>query len=846
MSLFDYPALQEVCAGWPHVAVTSDPTGSSTLGRLRQVLASMLRGSADSLADLVPLVRQAMLQRRRDGANESLTVPVTTGWPSAAQWEAAGFDVWETSGCIQLKVTAPRLDWLGDGANLFDDAFDEVLSPATPRVPMDPFLSMATHLERYLSAGQREALRALFQLPDGMTLLANLPTGSGKSLLGQAAALIDGGLGKMTLVVVPTVALAMDQTRRMAQMLRRLDPGGEYDTLAYHGGVSKQDRTTIRQAITNGSQRILFASPESVTGSLRDPLEQAARSGYLRTIVIDEAHLVVGWGDGFRPAFQLLPAFVRKVRELSGDRAVRVALASATLTSNTTRVLQHLFGPPELTYMVAGVQLRTEPRYWLHQVADASEQRARVMEAIHVAPRPFILYVTEPSQANLWHRQLLAHGYRRLGLFHGKTPDAERERVVAGWAAGELDGVVATSAFGLGVDKDDVRVIIHATLPESLDRFYQEVGRGGRDGRACASLLVFEPEDIPLAAGIASPTFISNENGIERWEIMRRSAVQDVSDPGLFWLDVTLRPPHLQQDSKANQGWNLRTLTLMARAGLIELCALDAGETGADVASVVEQLRRAAVRILHPGHSDPEVFDQALDRARFETFGSSDRGLDLMLRVARDRLEISRVLSSIYSLHLPGAVVGVVPACSGCPGDWSSRHTDQQLFQPPLVPRIERMGRRDVRKWLHQWPMASANTMFVSFDPARYDADAPAKLIELLVDALPLHSVLLPKGGSHKLKSAVFARLHQHAHRVIFVDQFGRADHQVLRGAINEVRVVLVDPEEPFPDSFWMSDCALQVVLLPRSMADPHHPHRRLLDTRLHINYEDFVARLIG
>lgn len=840
---FDFPALQQVCGGWPGQPIP-DGASNGTLSRLRQVLHTMLEGGTNCSADLIPLVRQALLFRGREGKG-SLSVPLATGWPSARQWHAAGFEAWETGAFVQLSTSAPRLAWLGDGADLFDDAFSEVPSPAVERVPMDPFLARASQLGQYLNAGQREALRAMFQLPPGKTLLANLPTGSGKSLLGQAAALVEGGVGKMTIVVVPTVALAMDQTRRMAQMLHNVDPGVDHTRLAYYGAVSAADKLAIRRAIADGAQRILFTSPESVTGSLRGVLEQAARRGYVRTVVVDEAHLVVGWGDGFRPAFQLLPALIQTMRRLSERQAVRVVLASATLTATTVKVLQHLFGPPQDTYMVAAVHLRPEPRYGLLEVANLAEQRAHIMEAVHAAPRPFILYVTEPGQAEWWWRELRTNGYGRLGIFHGDTKDSERSRVLTAWDKNELDGVVATSAFGLGVDKNDVRAVIHATLPESLDRFYQEVGRGGRDGKACASLLVFEPADLPIAAGISSPTFISNEGGLERWLILLASAVPDRDDPALHWVDLRLRPPHLMQDSKANLGWNLRTLTLMARAGLIELVAIDSGVPGGDVSSVVAQLRRAAVRIVNPGHRQLAVFSPALDRARTQAFGSSGRGLELMLNVARGKEEISAVLSEIYSLNLPGATVSVAAECSGCPRDWTTRHQAASL-SPPIVHRLHGMAPPDIGNWCQRWPVWGGNTTFVAFPPDQFAAQAPAKVIELLLDALPVHSVLLPERSDSRLADPVRAFLRQRAGRPIFIDKVGANSAPALRGAAGEVRVVVLDPAQRFPDELWSSECALQVILIPATLPDPYNGQRRLLDTRPHINHEEFIARLIG
>src|SRR5439155_19698377 len=104
-------------------------------------------------------------------------------------------------------------------------------------------------------------------------------------------------------------------------------------------------------------------------------------------------------------------------------------------------------------------------------------------------------------------------GLGRIERFDGGTPDKTREEIIQKWAGNHLDGVVATSAFGVGIDKADVRTVIHATIPETLDRFYQEVGRGGRDGRPSISLLVYDDTDWGMPERLATPKIISDELG---------------------------------------------------------------------------------------------------------------------------------------------------------------------------------------------------------------------------------------------------------------------------------------------------------------------------------------------
>ena len=125
-------------------------------------------------------------------------------------------------------------------------------------------------------------------------------------------------------------------------------------------------------------------------------------------------------------------------------------------------------------------------------------------------------------------------GIKRSGCVHGDTPSDIRSDVVDQWRSGELDSVVATSAFGLGMDKSDVRAVIHACVPESVDRFYQEVGRGGRDGNACVSVLVHTEKDIQTARKISSTKVITIEEGLLRWKDMVEHARWDHRNNRLY------------------------------------------------------------------------------------------------------------------------------------------------------------------------------------------------------------------------------------------------------------------------------------------------------------------------
>src|SRR5262249_2793583 len=143
---------------------------------------------------------------------------------------------------------------------------------------------------------------------------------------------------------------------------------------------------------------------------------------------------------------------------------------------------------------VIEANLRAEPSYWVSGSVTEVERSQRLLEALCVVPRPAIVYVNRPVEAEDLYRQLFEAGFRRLATYHADTPPSQRRGVERGWRSAtedaKYDVVIATSAFGLGINQQDVRAVIHARQPESVSRYYQEVGRGGRDGRAAFALLL--------------------------------------------------------------------------------------------------------------------------------------------------------------------------------------------------------------------------------------------------------------------------------------------------------------------------------------------------------------------
>jgi superfamily II DNA helicase RecQ len=847
--VFDLAALNVLCARWPAVPVQQHAAGDPLLERVRQVLGRLLQAPDAAMSlDLIPLIRQVLLRAAHEENDVPwLRVPVGwSGWPSAATWEAEQFDVVSVGGGLRVQPRWPRLSFLPAQSDLYDDSFKGIMSRPPESVPADPLLRDTHGLPTYTGDGQREAVRALLHLPDGDTLIANLPTGSGKSLLAQLPPLFEAE-GLLTLAIVPTVALAIDQADRMRRLLQRRYQNRDLPPLTFHAGLSSEDRTAVRRAIRQGTLPILFTSPEHAVGGLREMLEGAAADGRLKRVFVDEAHLVIGWGNGFRPAFQLLPALVGMLRARAPQRLVKVVLASATLTGATIRDLRHLFGPPERTHVVSAVHLRPEIRYSFRHCKD-EERLALVLEAVRLAPRPFILYVTRPAEADKWARVLRDAGFLRVDKFSGETSASERERLLKRWGANELDGMVATSAFGLGVDKGDVRTVIHATLPDSLDRFYQEVGRAGRDGRASAALLLHTDADQSLARDLAFPRLISDEKGYERWTVLIDHAERHTEMSDVFWVKLDRLPAHLHMRSEASRDWNIRALALMARARLIELVALAGrGEKGDEAPQALADATHAAIRILDDGHRNSDVFNARMARARQDVRRAAARGLAAMQQVAAGEVEISVALRRMYSVN-EGVWVPVTTCCGGCPDHWVDRRI-HVCYRAPTAPRLPRFAHRSVEMLDRlKLPYAAPHLLVVDISPDLPYSGTCAALVQLLALTLGCHTIALERSFAQKHLTAIEQALPPSRRADVFLDTFDAGAPELWPAGAGEVRIVLWGNERPpdLPDSFRLSEARLEILVISSLLPDPHRPGRQFIETTPHVHAADLLNLVIS
>lgn len=434
--------------------------------------------------------------------------------------------------------------------------------------------------DHYRSHAQRWSTQLLGGAPNGGCVLSVLATGGGKTLTYVLPMLDERRLrGRAcTLVVVPTISLMADQANALN---RHYSPIGQpIRAAASNSTISFERRRLIEDGFMAGDLDVLLVSPERAM-NLEFAEKLASMGANLPFLVVDEVHLVSDWGEGFRPDFQRL-GWLRK-RLVRSNPALRTQLLSATVTPRTETEIRRVFDvPDELWRTARGSSMRFEAQIAIEPLADPTRtSSAEWLRAnVRSLETPALIYVTRPDDANELRDML-----REMGLvaaaYHGKTLNAERERVLRGWHDGSITHVVGTSAFGLGIDKPNVRTVVHLCIPETLDRLYQEIGRGGRDGAPCLATVVTVSEDVAIARATAKK-LLREKTARPRWDkhMVSGGTLLGQSDEGVFWLvdefaipDYWERPWFIQkQSAKVAQhtNWNKSLVNFFERCGFVK------------------------------------------------------------------------------------------------------------------------------------------------------------------------------------------------------------------------------------------------------------------------------------
>ncbi|MBD1932585.1 MULTISPECIES: protein DpdF [Cyanophyceae] len=804
----------------------------------RRLLDALGVGSpyAPAAGDIACLVRHVLRREDEDlkgGMSQSIKVPRTPPYPLEREiWQRCGIKVLrEEPDYFLISAQAWKPEWLDFSDQYPPDkpAFDETPRRNYDPVPGDPFLDLLG-LKDYQSVGQREAIRAVLTAPQGSTLTINLPTGSGKSLCAQLPALLKSRTSGVSVVVVPTTALAIDQERA-------LEPFINHPT-AYYGDDSeegKERREGIRQRIRQGTQRIIFTSPESLIDSLAPSVYEAAKLGMLRYFVIDEAHMVEQWGDEFRPAFQELPGLRRALLRLTSFNTL---LLTATLTESCLDTLETLFSQPGSFQVISAVQLRPEPSYWFSWCRSEQERRERLLEAVYHLPRPLIIYATEREDVFDWSGELSRVGFKRYAMMTGESTAQERSQLIKNWHERRVDIVVATSAFGLGVDQADVRAVIHACVPETIDRFYQEVGRGGRDGKAAVSLTLYTSNDQKVAKSLKKST-ITIDRGFERWQSMFYR--KEIAPDRKFRVPINAPPSMKEGDidmyNKKSRKWNIHTLTLMSRAGLIEVNWEDPPiKTNFDseesyLKAFEHYQNHRIINIINEYHLSKDSWETQIDPIRLQRQDLSYQKLQLMKEALWTKPQrcLSEIFAEAYTISVseklsPRKPIIVARACGGCA---FCRKRGVKPF-PGIMPA-------PLPVWQHpdffvggelQRLLAEEKLLLIFYESveAKKWERQRNKLLRWLI-AQGIHNVVTPQ----ELHS-IFKK---EANRVTDAFIFFFEDEKYQPIKMPRLPTLIVHSQKfPLPQIYLKNSTsqAPHIILLPVSTPDPSRDDRRLID----------------
>jgi ATP-dependent DNA helicase RecQ len=438
-----------------------------------------------------------------------------------------------------------------------------------------------------LRPGQADVITDIFS---GTPVIAVMPTGAGKSLCYQLPAIVLGERGGVTLVVSPLIALMKDQVDALTAR--------GIPAVALTSAASAEEQREALDGIRAGRYTLVYVAPERFK-SPRFVDALRATAGQIALVAIDEAHCISEWGHDFRPDYRRLGQVIAEMKP------PRLAAFTATATPEVRKDIAVQLGIEDAHLHVRGFD-RPNIYYVVQKAGGPTDKQEQLAELVRMREGGVALvYAATRKNAEAYSTALRQAGMRSR-VYHAGLEDDVRSKAQDVFMSGQLDVIVATNAFGMGVDKSDIRLVVHADIPRSPEAYYQEAGRGGRDGKPTRCVLLFNHGDIRLQEFLIDASFPAVELLRGLWKLLADKPSLGVLRGGDEELEARLKPHLPGSPSGATLSSAIR---ILERHGMLvrddEKLAASRPQPGVYPVFDVQSLqRRARYRARQAAHDD--------------------------------------------------------------------------------------------------------------------------------------------------------------------------------------------------------------------------------------------------